>query len=229
VTDNIPILGRNSLWGRVYLMSMNEVIDKIAIEAAQNPCNNLIEFYGHPYGYNLLKPEEIENGLSLERILELNQEIIVRGKLPLPRLNVSEIDAILSDYPYKLPLEFYDLYQRGNGVLPIGLGDKDWNSYYNYFLFPGTDIIWKPLHESMETYNHILKGINDGCYKVEANIFPLMEFERQVWAIAGNEIQQPTSPVFRFYGDDMSHNKFRMTMAWNSLSEMIADHCTENS
>jgi hypothetical protein len=210
-------------------MSMNEVIDKIAIEAAQNPRNNMLESYSSPYGYNLLKPEEIENGLSSDRIPELNQEIISRGKLPPPRLTVNEIDTILSDYLYELPLEFYDLYQRGNGVLPIGLGNKDWNCYYNYFLFPGTDIVWKALHESMETYKHILKGINDGWYKVEANIFPLMEFERQIWAIVGNEVRQPTSPVFRFYGDDMSHNKFRMTMAWNSLSEMIADHCTENS
>jgi hypothetical protein len=210
-------------------MSMNDIIDKIAIEAAQNPRNNLIELYGHPYGHNLLKLEEIKNGLSLERILELNQEIIVREKLPLPRLNINEIDTILADYPYKLSLEFYDLYQRGNGVLPIGLGNKDWNCYYNYFLFPGTEIVWMPLHESMKTYKHILKGINDGSYKVEANIFPLMDFERQIWAIAGNEIQQITSPVFRFHGDDMSHNKFRMTVAWNSLSEMIADHCIENS
>jgi hypothetical protein len=223
------ILFRNSLWGQVYLMSMKEVIDKIAIEAAQNPRDNVLEIYSHPYGYNLLKPEEIENGLSSKRIPELNQEIIVRGKLPSPRLTVNEINTILSDYPYKLPLEFYDLYQRGNGVLPIGLGDKNWNCYYNYFLFPGTDIGWKPLHKSMETYKHILGGINSGFYKVEPNIVPLMEFERQIWAIVGNEIQQPTSPVFRFYGDDMSHNKFKMTMAWNSLSEMIADHCTENS
>lgn len=210
-------------------MSMNDVIDEIAIAVEQNPHlhNNILWLYSKVNGYNLLKPgEEKQAELSSERIYELNQEIRVRGSLSSPRLSIAEINAILSDYPYKLPVEFYELYQRGNGVLPIGLGDKDWNCYSNYFPFPNSDIVWQPLHESMETYKDILKGVNDGWYKVQPNIFPLMRFERWIWAIAGSETQQPTSPVFRFHGDDMFRENFTMKIVWNSLTAMIAGGCS---
>ncbi|BAY13376.1 SMI1/KNR4 family protein [Calothrix sp. NIES-2098] len=207
-------------------MSMNDVIDRIAIEAEQNPSDNVVEYYCDPYAYNLLKPEEIKNGLSPERISELNQEIILRQHLPSPRLTVDEIDAILSDYPYKLPVEFYDLYQRGNGVLPIGLGDKDWDCYYNYFYFPDPEICLFSLGGAMSFYN-LLNSFDRYRAKVEPNIFPLIQAEVGIWAIAGSETQQPTSPVFRFHEEDLSVKNFKIRIVWNSLTEMISDRCSE--
>jgi hypothetical protein len=203
-------------------MLMNDVIDQIAIEAEQDSYRfkSVLRLYGGPHGFNLLRSEA---DLSLEQINELNQEILGRAELPSPRLSIAEINSILSDYPCKLPSEFYELYQRGNGVLPIGVGEKDWNCYDNYFLFPflQTEIDWLPLHRSMEVYK-TFRG-----YKLEPNIFPLMGFERWVWAIAGNETQQPTSPVFRFHSNDISCNRFRVRIVWNSLTEMIANRCSE--
>ena len=200
-------------------MSMNEVIDRFAAGAAKNPRNNVLELYSFPHDYGVLDEKDIES---------LNKTIVKAHRLAPPKLSISEIDSALSDYPYKLPMEFYELYQRGNGFLPIGLGDKDWNCYYNYFVFPsGSDIHWHQLHESMEYYRYFRQGVIDYSYKIEPNIFPLMTFERWVWAIAGNEVQKETSPVFHFHGDDISHDSFMMTVEWSSLTEMIADHCSK--
>ncbi len=109
-------------------MSMNDVIDQIAIAAEQKSQDNFL--WGMSKFSGLLTSEETRpEDLSPERIQELDQRIRELGHLPPPRLTFDEIHDILSDYPYKLPVEFYDLYQRGNGVLPIGVGDKDWDCY----------------------------------------------------------------------------------------------------
>ncbi|WP_373547170.1 hypothetical protein [Chamaesiphon sp.] len=208
---------------------MNDVIDIIALVAKQNPRDNVVEHYCCPNGYNLLKPEEIKNRLSPERIGELNQEIILRQHLPAPRLTIEEIDAILSDYPYKLPVEFYNLYQRGNGVLPIGLGDKDWNCYYNYFYFPDPEMSLLSLGEAMKIYGYLFKYLNEGWSKVEPNIFPLISTEVGIWAIGGSNIQQPTSAVFHFHADDISSENFQMKIVWNNLTEMISDRCSDGN
>jgi hypothetical protein len=208
-------------------MLMNDAINQIAIEADKRRYGSYLSLCIGPYGYNLLKPEEKEEKLSPERFRELDQQIRTKGRLSTPRLSIDEINTILADYPYKLPIEFYDLYQRGNGVMPIGLGDKDWDCYNNYFQFPFIEMHWKQLHESMDLYRYILEEINKGWFKVEPTIFPLMEFERRVFAIVGSDIQQPTSPVFSVYAEDMEHNKDCMTILWNSLTEMIIDGCSK--
>lgn len=53
------------------------------------------------------------------------------------RISPNQIREITRHYPFQLSIEFYGLYQRGNGCLPIGLDSKkDWNSLDNYFIFP---------------------------------------------------------------------------------------------
>jgi hypothetical protein len=203
-------------------MSMNDVIDRIAIAAEKNPRNNLLMGYCGRYGDNLLTLEEERAGLSLQRIYELNQSICTKGQLHPPRLSVDEINVILSDYPYQLPIEFYELYQRGNGFVPIGLGDKDWNCYYNYTSLPGTsDISWDSLHNAMSYYKELQQIYTSG--KLDSKIFPLMSFERCLWTITGSEIQQPTSLVFRFYTHDVSNKNFKMDIACNNLTDMISN------
>lgn len=213
-------------------MQMNDAIDQIAKLAEQKPRDNFLESYCDQYAFNLLKPEESKNGISPERIRELNQELIVRLHLPSPRLTVDEIDEILLDYPYKLPVELYELYQRGNGVLPIGLGDKDWNCYYNYFEFPNPESSLLCLDGAMGFYKFFN---NSDIYQpeVEPNIFPklfpLIQAEFGIWAIAGSETQQSTSPVFRFHEEDLSMKGLKLNIAWSSLTEMIADGFSEPS
>lgn len=205
---------------------MNDVIDRIAIAAEKNSriFNNLLRGYCGKYGFGLLTLEEDRVELSLERIYELNQAIYAIGQLPPPRLSVDAINIILADYPHRLPIEFYDLYQRGNGFTPIGLGDKDWDCYYNYWMLPNIrDLCFSPLGEAMSFY----KEMHNHRYthgELDPKIFPLMSFERTIWAIAGSEIQQSNSPIFRFHMDDVSRdNSSVMETAWNSLTEMMSD------
>jgi hypothetical protein len=201
-------------------MSMNDVIDRIAIAAEKNPRSNVLIGYCGRYGDNLLTPEEERTGLSSQRNYELNQELYKKGQLHQPRLSVDEINIILSDYPYQLPIEFYELYQRGNGFVPIGLGDKDWSCYYNYTKLPGTsDISWSPLHEAMSYYKDFHQRYTNG--KLDPKTFPVMSFERWFWTATGGETQQSTSPVFRFHMDDVSNKDFKIDIAFNSLTEMI--------
>ncbi len=58
-------------------MSMNDVIDKIALTAEQYPSvfDNALKFYSGRYVYDLLSPEEGNGELSPERIRELDQQI----------------------------------------------------------------------------------------------------------------------------------------------------------
>jgi hypothetical protein len=200
---------------------MNDVIDQIAIAAEQKSQDNFLWVMSKFSG--VLTPEEtrLEN-LSSERIQELDQRIRELGQLPPPRLTLDEMNAILSDYPYKLPVEFYELYQRGNGVLPIGVGDKDWNCYVNYFHFPNGDNLWQPLHSAMEQYRGLLDDFNRGRLNVKPTAFPFMAFEHTVWAVVGSETQQLTSPVFTFDGDDKKSWEHPTRMVWSSLTEMFS-------
>lgn len=101
-------------------MSINDVIDQIAITAEQKAQYTFLWLMSKFSG--LLTPEETRpEDLSPERIQELDQRIRELGHLPPPRLTLDEINDILTDYPYQLPVEFNDLYQRGNGVLPLGV------------------------------------------------------------------------------------------------------------
>jgi hypothetical protein len=109
---------------------------------------------------------------------------------------------------------------RNNVLVPIGLGDKDWSCYYNYTMLPGTgDLSWSPLNEAMSYYKDLRQIYTDG--KLDPKIFPLMSFERCLWAITGSEVQQSTSLIFRFYTDDVSNNNFEVDIACNNLTEMI--------
>ena len=199
---------------------MNNVIDRIAIAADENPRNNMLMGYCGRYGDNLLTAEEERTGLSSQRIYQLDRELHAKGQLHTPRLSVDEINLILSDYPYQLPIEFCELYQRGNGFVPIGLGDKDWNCYYNYTMLPGTsDLSWSPLHEAMAYYKK-LHQMHDND-ELDPKIFPMMSFERWLWTITGSETQQSTSPVFRFHLNDICSKNFKMDIACNNLTEMI--------
>jgi hypothetical protein len=199
---------------------MNDVIDRIAVAAEKNPRNNVLMAYCGRYGDNLLTLEEERAGLYSQRIYELNQSLHAKGQLHPPRLSVDEINVILSDYPYQLPIEFYELYQRGNGFVPIGLGDKEWNCYYNYTMLPGTgDLSWSPLHEAILYCKQFHQMSTES--NLDPKIFPMISFERWFWAITGSETQQCTSPVFRFHMDDISDKNFKVDTACNNLTEMI--------
>ena len=72
-----------------------------------------------------------------------------------PTLTVEQIKEITKDYPFELPVEMYELYKRGNGLLPIGLihpPENDFNIYKYYFVFPDEEFPLMSLGASMRIY-----------------------------------------------------------------------------
>ena len=149
------------------MLKMRDIVDKIAICA------------------------ERKQYISLQ-FLEKISSIKAKNKL---RFSRKEIDEIVKEYPFKLPVEVYELYQRGNGInLPIGLG-RDYNSFSNYFGYLGQFTTWFSLEEAMELYQNLTNSyIKNG--KLDSNIFPIFSNEICTYVVRGNKEQQETSPIF---------------------------------
>lgn len=135
-----------------------------------------------------------------------------------PRLNLEQIKAITQNYPFQLSVELCDLYQRGNGCLPIGLNDaaKDWSSFDNYVNFPfDGNYSFLPLQEAMRLYQAFTKSGDYGD-KIDPRWFPISYFDDRILAVIGSEQQQETSPVISFYDSD-----FTPKVEWSSLTKML--------
>ncbi|WP_310484511.1 hypothetical protein [Chamaesiphon sp. VAR_48_metabat_403] len=83
----------------------------------------------------------------------------------LPRLSVEETKNISKDLPFELPVEFYDLYSKGNGYLPISMNDDlDWSSLDNYFIYRSivlnTDEEWMSLEGCLKLYEDIFDSLS---------------------------------------------------------------------
>ncbi|MEH1949903.1 MAG: hypothetical protein V7K77_23560 [Nostoc sp.] len=185
---------------------MTDVINRIAVLAEQRDYISNLRAAMICSGYN---PKRTTKELSPEEI-----ERIVPIEFIPPRLSLERIEQITKDFPFYLPLEVYELYQRGNGCLPIGLGEKDWESFNNYFPFPNLDEPFYPLVKAMERYRALDEYREK--YDIDPRFFPISEFEHCIRIVIGAEEQQESSPVLTFYTDC-----FEPRMEWTSLTNMI--------
>ncbi len=151
---------------------------------------------------------------SQEKTEELNKYIYDHSYNP-PKLSPAQIDRITSDYPFQLPREFYKLYQRANGIFPIGIGDKDWQSFDNYFVLDFT--LW----------SEALLPVQDAMYMYRENdsrMFPIISFEnRERWAVMGSDEQQDISPVYSV------SDGCQPDVIYSSLAEMLSTCLEEYS
>ena len=194
---------------------LDKVVDHIAEKAEQGNSSSYLEAYFHinrrccpplskeweswGLAWNICDtPSKLGNscGVALrpsqEKIEELNQIIYQKGHQP-PRLSQEEIKAITSNYPFNLSQETSCLYQRANGIFPIGLGEKDWNSFDNYFVFdlPEYSESLLPLHEAMEMYN-LFFASSSYCH-----MFPILSFENgDFLACEGCDELRNVSPIY---------------------------------
>ncbi len=155
---------------------------------------------------------ELRKSLSPETL----QKVV--SNYSTPKLTLEQIQEITRDYPFQLPLEIIDLYQKGNGCLPIGLADtsKDWNSFDNYFNFPFiTDDSFFSLEKAMSMYKGLVRQAMHSD-KIDPRWFPIDCFEDLILAVIGSEEQQVTSPVISFYDSD-----FILKIEWPSLTNML--------
>lgn len=151
---------------------------------------------------------------SQEKIDELNQIMVERNHYP-PSLSDREIRDITSCYPLHLPQEIYHLYQRANGMFPLGLGDKDWKSFDNYFFFdiPEYSESFLPLHEAVEMYKLRFSSSSIN------HMFPLLSFENGSFlACKGKKTPCTTSPIYLVFDSYEEEPDF----LWASLADMLS-------
>lgn len=195
---------------------MTEAIDRIAACAEQRNFLSCLRGWMICSGYDPSYGSDLTIttiNLTSEQIKEIELAV---GGYP-SRLSPNQIREITKDYPFQLPIEVYELYQRGNGCLPIGLdAKKDWNSFDNYFVFPDLDKPFYPLETAMERYQVLTDYRKRYKDNIDPRWFPISEFEHWMQVIVGSEKQQETSPVLYLYTDS-----FEAEVEWPSLTNML--------
>jgi hypothetical protein len=196
------------------MSTINSVIDKIAILAEQSGYIGCLEDWSVCGGYNPDYP---------------------------PRLSVEQIQELTQNYPFNLPLELCELYQRGNSCLPIGVNpNKNWDSFDSYFQFqfPLSDDVVFSLGKAINIYRSIASWLKKDEHKLQisrntnnsqqkvlasllnsnnfsSRLFPIYSTENGLYVVVGNEKQQETSPIL-FLWEDLV-----ISMEWPSLTCMM--------
>lgn len=170
------------------MSKMTDAITRIAICAEQK---NFISILRGCMTFNGYDSKYLTTDLSPDEIKTIMPQ-------RYPRLSYEQIEEITKDYPFQLPQEVCELYQRGNGYLPIGIDTdttKDWSLWDNYFGgFPDTFTIFYPLEEAMNVYRQLTEYRVDG--RIDPRSFPIFSNEMFRYVVLGDEQRQETSPLF---------------------------------
>lgn len=160
-----------------------------------------------------LKPQQL-NSTQLEAILSEYAHTYS------PKLSSIEIQKIIQDYPFKLPLDLLETYQIGNGCFPIGLKEnpqRDWNSFDNYFYFPyGSEMVLLPLEKSIEIYRSLVSTQQQYQTYFDPHWFPIAAYEDSYISVIGSEDIQQTSSLISFYDTD-----YHLQIEWPSLTNSL--------
>ena len=127
-----------------------------------------------------------------------------------PGLSAAEIEALLEDFPMHLPEEFYELYQRSDGL----------NHRNPQTLFFGFGRLFS-LGQAVEYYCEFCEYTN-----YYAGWFPILSLEELVYAIRGDRERQKTAPIIAFGYEDLSHRPdydLHPAMKYPSLTETMVD------
>jgi hypothetical protein len=133
-----------------------------------------------------------------------------------PRLTLNQIEEVIESYRFNLPQEFYDLYQLGNGCLPLGTSeDEDWDSIYNYFYFPSSEAPFWTLRNAMSSYvNHLID-----C---NPHLLPICAYgDDSVLLVLGSTERQENSPLLMTYDHCLDSDLLQMEIVWLSLTNMM--------
>lgn len=203
------------------MSSTIQAIDRIAIYEERKEFRNSVYdsalwMWSQTKGYKL-QGKTAQELIDLEKQFELESDLYLSNSPPT--LTVEEIKEITKDYPFELPVEMYELYQRGDGLLPIGLNhpqENGMNIYKYYFYFPDEEIPLMSLGESMRMYQVFNEYRENYQYDIDPKWFPISIFEDMLLAVVGNEEQQKHSPLIRFFDSE-----FIPKIEWLSLSDML--------
>ena len=143
---------------------------------------------------------------ALDRIMAWLQENspICASDFEAP-LSLSVIEEKLSQLPFHVPEEVYELYQWRNGNPDCGV------FVYHRLL-------------NLDTALEYSQGINDTYWlKVRAEdgdplyLFPIFDFDGEYFAVSGSDSPNQTTPIFHIGCDDGS-----VSFAFTSLTQMMA-------
>ncbi|PSF37587.1 hypothetical protein C7H19_08490 [Aphanothece hegewaldii CCALA 016] len=189
-----------------------DAVKRIAVIAKRHNFINLLEnLLSEHYPYPSYK--SVWSGQLMQEQSKLVDEYLSGYQ---PRLTSEQIKKIVESYRFKLPKEIYDLYQIGNGCLPIGTSEKeDWNSIYNYFNFPSSENKLWTLKKAMDAYCSFMIDFNP-------RLLPICAYgDDSVLLVMGSSEPQETSPLVRTYDHCLDDDLSKMEVVWPSLTNMM--------
>ncbi|MEA5508929.1 SMI1/KNR4 family protein [Crocosphaera sp. UHCC 0190] len=148
---------------------------------------------------------------ALERIRYWLEQNLPESAAALePGLSISEIEALLSAFPFQLPAEIYTLYQWRNGS-----SSQDYNFFPFHWFLP-LDVALSFIEEEKQIQaqltNHSEASWND-CW------FPFSRFQGDYYIIKGSENCQAFSPVYLVFQEDREVDD--PWMVYSSLTTMM--------
>jgi len=115
----------------------------------------------------------------------------------LPGLTIPEIDSLVSRFPFRLPVEVYDLYQWRNGM-GIEVIDNLSFRFYPYSSF------FSPLEFCVRDYEMLME-VKDSAdlddEQLNSRWFPLISCNQTFSLSVGHPIQQPTAEILYLWTD----------------------------
>lgn len=156
---------------------------------------------------------------ALERILKGMQKYDARiAYLLQPGLNYLEIEEKVRVIPFRLPQEFYELYQWRNGFIP---GTKEAFSSLGGHDFFSLDWLIKEYFHRLEDLNKHANFYEKFSHEYirTPQWFSFLGHDKQDYFIIGEQEQKQESPVYCFdYGDIYD---FRPKLKYSSLTSMM--------
>jgi len=131
----------------------------------------------------------------------------------LPGLTIHEIDNLVISFPYRLPLEVYELYKWRNGI-DLTVGDNLSFRFYPHSPF------FSPLEFCMREYQDLMElktldGIDDE--ELDSKWFPIISFDKTFSLTIGNLIQQPVAEIIYIF----AHDDWSVSPSYESLTAQL--------
>lgn len=186
-----------------------DAIKRISVIAERNRLANVPGYFLATW-----KPYPSERYVTPQELSREQLDLISSYCNPKPRVTLSEIRELTSQCRYSIPQEIYDLYQLGNGCLPIGTSEnKDWDSIYNYYFFPSGRYHLVTLSTAVDYVVHCHPQLWPISYHGE---------HQGLFAVLGAEESEETAPLVWAYKEvDDVDDVSSLSVDWPSLSNMM--------
>ncbi|NET05374.1 MAG: SMI1/KNR4 family protein [Symploca sp. SIO2B6] len=190
-----------------------DAITRISVIAAQRNFANIP-------GEHIAMSRWIPNSARFANLEDLTEEqlgAVSNYDVPKPRLTLDEIKKLTASCRFSVPQEFIELYQIGNGCLPIGISEnKDWDSAYNYFYFPSMHNGFLPLTDVVGIYQQY-------WIHTAPQILPFARHgpDGLTLCMIGSNESADTAPIVWTYDESINASTSREKVLWPSLTNMM--------